>query len=364
MKTTTFTPDYAVCPGETILESVEDLGITRKEYAQRIGISPKHFIDLCKGNSPITQEMALRLERVSGTPARIWLALETNYRQNLLRIQEKQDKEWLKNLPIAELKKREYLPKTNDRDILYERSLSFFGVAKVSIWEEMWQKPLCSFRKGSNFDDSNPLHVEKLAVWLRICELKAHQIVTAPFKKSKLENIVPELKKLTVLPPEEFLPRMKDLCSQAGIAFILEKAIPGISVSGAVKWLIPQQKAMLCLNLRGKYTDIFWFNFFHEIGHLLLDQNTNLFVDVPSSNPEKLVSEQEERANKFAAQTLISDDEMKLLLTLQSIREYKDFAQNLNIDISIIIGRLMHEGIINYGSPLYKLRKKISVDEV
>jgi len=358
MKTKPFTPDYAICPGETILESVEILGITRKEFAQRIGISPKHFIDLCKGNTPISQELALHLERVTGTPARIWLALEANYRQNLLRIQEEQDKKWLKNLPIAELKKRGFLPETKDRDLLYERSLSFFGVARVSIWEEMWQRPLCSFRKGTNFDDSNPLHVEKLATWLRICELKAHQIATVPFKKSKLENAVQELKKLTVLFPEEFLPRMKELCSQAGVALVLEKEIPGISVSGAVKWLVPQQKAMLCLNLRGKYADIFWFNFFHEIGHLLLDQNTDLFVDVPSPNPEEKISEQEERANKFAAQTLISDDEMERLVTLRTSAEYKEFAQNLNIDLSIIIGRLMHEGIINYKSPFCNLRKK------
>ena len=109
-----YSPDYAVCPGETILEVIESQGITKEEFAERVGITPKHLIDLCKGTAPITQEMALRLERVTGTPSRLWCNLETNYRQTLLRLQEQKDREetkaWMKSIPFQERINRDQIP--------------------------------------------------------------------------------------------------------------------------------------------------------------------------------------------------------------------------------------------------------------
>ena len=64
-------------------------------------------------------------------------------------------------------------------------------------------------------------------------------------------------------------------------------------MNGAAKWLTPN-KAMICLNLRGKSNDRFWFTFFHEAGHILNDGKKTTYIDVDyQDNPR------EQRANPF-----------------------------------------------------------------
>ena len=40
-KTTTFSPDYAVPPGETLQETIDALGLSQKELSERTGLADK-----------------------------------------------------------------------------------------------------------------------------------------------------------------------------------------------------------------------------------------------------------------------------------------------------------------------------------
>lgn len=42
-QTYTYTPVYAIHPGEYLEEVLESRGIKKKEYAERLGISDKHL---------------------------------------------------------------------------------------------------------------------------------------------------------------------------------------------------------------------------------------------------------------------------------------------------------------------------------
>jgi len=44
--------------------------------AQRTGFTTKHINLLLKGDAPITQDTAMKLEKVLGSTARFWLGLE------------------------------------------------------------------------------------------------------------------------------------------------------------------------------------------------------------------------------------------------------------------------------------------------
>ena len=87
-KSLQFNPDYAVPPGETLLETIEHLGISQAELAKRVG-KPRYLInEIIKGNSAITQEIASQLEIVLGVPASFWNSLERNYREILVKQQD------------------------------------------------------------------------------------------------------------------------------------------------------------------------------------------------------------------------------------------------------------------------------------
>ena len=81
----TYEPDYAVPPGQTLQETIETLGMDQRELAKRTGLSIKHVNQIIKGAASITQDTAIRLERVTGVPARVWNNLEANDRTELAR---------------------------------------------------------------------------------------------------------------------------------------------------------------------------------------------------------------------------------------------------------------------------------------
>ena len=80
------TPGYVVGAGEHIAEWLGDNGINAAELARRLGVTPKHVSELLSGKAPLSHQMALALERVTGIPAHIWNLYEANYRNDLARI--------------------------------------------------------------------------------------------------------------------------------------------------------------------------------------------------------------------------------------------------------------------------------------
>lgn len=80
-----YCPDIAIPPGETLLEIIEEIGMTQVELAERMGHSEKTINEIIKGESAITSDTAIQLERVLNIPAHFWNNFEMNYRADLVR---------------------------------------------------------------------------------------------------------------------------------------------------------------------------------------------------------------------------------------------------------------------------------------
>lgn len=81
-----FIPDYAVPPGETLLETIEAIGMSQAELAELSSQQKKTINEIIKGKAAITPETALLFERVLGIPAGFWNNLERNYQETVARI--------------------------------------------------------------------------------------------------------------------------------------------------------------------------------------------------------------------------------------------------------------------------------------
>lgn len=79
----TTVPSYATPPGDTLLETINALGMSQVELGSRTGINKKTINRIIKGIEPITQSTALALEKVLKVPAHFWLNMESRYRQRL-----------------------------------------------------------------------------------------------------------------------------------------------------------------------------------------------------------------------------------------------------------------------------------------
>ena len=348
LKTTRYAydPDYAVCPGKTVSDAIGALGISQKVFAQRIGYTERRLTRLLSGNMPLNQEIAIRLERVTGTPARIWNSLETEYRDRLVRLEEKKvlldRSNFLKEPAIKELFVREVLKKSEDTAKQVDAVLRFFGVGSIRALSETLKIPHKAALRHSIAFESEPL---PLATWLRLGEHQAVQIPCKQYSDTAFRDALKAIRGLTVKHPEEFVPEMVRLCAEAGVALVFVPEIKGATVHGATKWLT-ENKAMIVLNIRGKKNDVFWFTFFHEAAHILDGNKDALIVDVLGNKAKK--TESEHQADRFAADHLIPLQYQSELKTLRSKVDVCSFAQRLGIDPGIVVGRMQHDGLTRF----------------
>lgn len=347
-----FSPDWAVPPGESILDLAEERSWTQAELAQRLGYSEKHVSQLINGKVPLTVEAAQRLERVFGSTMEFWLKLEANYQRHKARLEaERRHAEWapwLDELPLKDLmasgaiEKQRFMPK--NKPGLVEACLRFFGVASPDDWRTHYGGMQMAFRRSR----AEQCDVGAISAWLRLGEQQAEKLDGPKYDRARFEKGLRAIRGLTCLPPDEFEPQMRQLLHDAGVLLVLVPAIPRAHVSGVARWLSPT-RPMIQLSLFGKTNDRFWFTFFHEAAHILLHANgkeekKSIFLDDP--NAAHTEDPKEHEANQWAGDCLIPSDISHELPELRSKAAVVDFARRIGIHPGIVVGRLQHDGLI------------------
>lgn len=332
-----YTPEEVLPPGVTLQEVLNEREMTQSDLATRTGLSTKHVNQLVKGNVGLTAETALLLERATGVPASMWTALESAYQVDKSRRSEAErlaaDLDWLKQLPVKELIRRGRIINRADPIELLREVCNFFGVANRASWDALWHRPT-AYRRSKVFT-SNPTAV---SAWLRIGELEATSVNCRPFDRTKLMALLDDLRALTREPePAAWYHKLTTMCAEAGIAVVFEPEIAGARVVGAARWLTPT-KALIQLSLRHKWSDIFWFTLFHEIGHILLHSKKDVFINDPGPH-----SGAEQEADAFASQLLIPREHEARLASLHTNQDVIQFAKELGIGADIVVGRLQFE---------------------
>lgn len=332
-----FRPDYAIPPGVTLRDRLEEIDVSQADLAARSGFSTKHINQMLQGIAPITHETALILERVTGRPAAFWNTLEANYREALLRAKQRaispEDDKWLRSIPTKALQERGVLPTGVTRGQLFEATLDLFGVADRAAWDRLWSRPVASFKRTKAFKS----HPGAVAAWLRLGQLEARKVeTTADYSASAFRKA---LKAIRTLTRDLDSDRLVEICAAAGVAVVFVREIEGSRISGATWWATPT-RAVIALSDRYKMDDSFWFSFFHEAAHVLLHSKKATFIDDGSDSDEL-----EDEANKFAAETLIPPELARLLPTLSTTADVKQFAKRLGIAPGIVVGRLHYDGL-------------------
>ena len=350
-----YEPDYAVPPGITLGEVLDSLNMTQVDLSRRTGKTQKTITQIIKGLAPITSATAIELERATGAPAKFWNNLESNYREQLAYIEERkmlgQKIKWLKQLPTKDMIKEGWLKKMNNDILQLREVLNFFGVASPKQWKQIWEAPQCAFRQSQVFK-SNP---KAVSAWLREGEIRASEISCEPYNKNTFKGNLFQIRNLTGKKPDVFEPELKRLCAEAGIAVVFVREIPGVRVSGVSRWL-GTNKALIQLTIRYKTDDQLWFTFFHEASHILLHGKKQVFIDDNKNANDRM----EQEANKLCSSLLIPHEEYEHFskATSFSKRSIKEFAKNIGIAPSIVLGRLQHDDKVPYDR-YYDLKMKL-----
>jgi HTH-type transcriptional regulator / antitoxin HigA len=343
MSTYSFEPDYAVPPGESLQETLDVIGMTQAELAQRTGLTPKTINLIIKGTAPITPGTALQLERVLGTPASFWNNLEQRFRESLARADEARRLEsavaWLAEVPYRAMAKLSWVRLSSSKVDQVRELLDFFGVASVEQWRDVWLSPNAVFR-ASLAHEKDPGAV---AAWLRKGELVGRGLETKPYDAAAFKASLDVARSLTREVPSVFQPALVASCAAAGVAVAFVPELPRLRASGATRWLSPT-KALIQLSLRYKSDDQLWFTFFHEAGHILLHGKRDSFLEGVRDD-----GEEEAEANRFAADRLIPPAELRRFAPgkrLFTKVELRAFAVAIGVAPGIVVGRLQHDGLL------------------
>ena len=352
--------DYAIPPGETLLESIDSLGMTQAELSRRMGRPLKTINEIIKGKAMITADTALQLERVLGAPARFWLNLEANYREDLARLEEmrklEREIEWLREIPCREMEEYGWLDTSGDSSDAgkLDAVLRYFGVASVGSWVETWKSPGAIYRKSSLFQAAPG----PVAAWLRRGEIVAARTTCQAYDQKRFQTAVNLARTLTIEPPEVFVPRLQSVCAASGVVVAFVRELNKCPVSGATRWLTPS-KALIQLSLRYKTDDQLWFTFFHEAGHILLHNKKLAFLEsseMTGATEEKL----DQEADQFAENTLIPQLKWCEFVSGGSLNMsgVVGFSRSLGIAPGIVVGRLQHERLIPFNR-FFSLKRKL-----
>jgi len=337
-------PDYISPPGETLAETIEALGMSQAQLAERTGRSKKMINEIIKGKAPITPKMAIELERVTEVPDSFWNNRERNYREFIAKHEEqeslKKNISWLDQMPVAAMTKLGWIVKSKDKVQQLKNLLNFFGIASPVQWRTFENSLLkqVAFRKSRAHKADN----RALICWLRKGEQETKGMDCGPYDSSKFFKTLKRIRLLTIEPPEIFQPELIHLCAGCGVTVVFIPALPKTRASGVTRWLSPE-KALIQLSLRYKTDDHLWFSFFHEAGHILKHGKRKIFIDGDDTGMDEI---KEDEANRFASDFLIPRKDY-----IQFIKDDKfskaliqSFAEKIKIAPGIVVGRLQHVG--------------------
>lgn len=336
-------PDYVSHPGKTLLETINSLGMSQTELAERTGRPSKTINEIIKGKAKIIPETAIQLEKVFGIPASFWNNRQRRHDEFLARKAEQKSLgkqvDWTKNFPFTAMVRLKWIPQTRNPVERLNNILAFFGVATPEAWEDHWKTIRVYYRK-SNKAESNPY---ALAAWLRMGARIALKIECLPFNRAKFIATLQKIRTLTVESPDVFCKKMVDLCASCGVAVVFVPQLPK-TASGATRWM-NSDKALIQLSLKYRTDDHFWFSFFHEAGHIINHPKRAIFIENNGYS-----STEEDEADSFASELLIPKSEYRNFVKTSSLDDtsIRAFALRLNISPGIVVGRLQYDKQIEF----------------
>ena len=185
-----------------------------------------------------------------------------------------------------------------------------------------------------------------LFTWLRMCDLLTHdqQAIEQKLDTDRLKKQIPMLKELMFEDVAGIQSKLRVYLAECGIKFLIVKHFSGAPVQGVIK-KNNDGTLSLIMTIRHKYADVFWFTFFHEIGHIVNGDIQDKLIHYDSTE-----NEVEDRADEFAANTLIHPAEYEIFVKKEdySLPSIRHFCGEQNIPPYILIGRLQRDKYLKY----------------
>ena len=244
----------AVPPGMTIKEVLEDHHMTQKELAVRLGLSEKHISKLINGEVPLTQDVAIRLERVLDVEASFWNGLEAAYREAILKVEYENsiDEEinFAKPFGYAKLARLGIVPETKKAAEQVNNLQKFFEVASLKNVANDMVMPLVY----ENIKDMEPAKKSAIYTLVQITKGQARFVEVNPYDAELLRKFIPKIEDLKSEPLAGVKEPLKDMLGACGVIIVYLPILDNIT-STCITY---SKGSSIVLGIPTEDTDGFW----------------------------------------------------------------------------------------------------------
>lgn len=338
--------EFIIHPGETLKEVLEERGMSQKELALRTGVTEPHISSVVNCLKAISVTFAKKLEYALGIDASFWINLQANYDKELADSEDineisGEELEIIKRLNsiVKHLKQIGFIDPELNGPMLVIQLRKLLNVSSLKRIPEVSQAGAYRLAMATNVDPY------VLFTWLRMCDLITdNQQIEQELDTDELKRKMPLMKELMFEDVASIQTRLKTYLAESGIKFSIVKHFRGAPVQGVIKKNDDGTLSLL-MTIRRKFADIFWFTLFHEIGHIINGDIEDKLIDY-----DFVESEAEDRADKFATNTLIDAEEYDSFVEKGdfSLPCIKRFCAERNIPPYILIGRLQRDKHLRY----------------
>ena len=328
--------------------------ITNKEFASRLGITPKHLIDILSGKQNLSAEIIEKISMVTN------ISMEYIYRMEADSFLEDDIENYLK---VHKLTKTEYLKKWEYKFLIKNNYIDFTDTEnkmniikdivlylRVPTVEQIYQIDRNVFYKSKN---DKP---ELLLLWLEKCYRKTLDENVLEYNKENIVNLVNYIKekaKEGIFDEEKLV----NFFNENGVYLVIEDDIPGSKIRGAFK----VHKDVPAIYITRKYKRIadIYFALLHEVAHLKSDFNKAKAQNIISYDEDK--EDLESHADILAYNYMVDD---KYYNNICKKSDY-NIEKEEKYPKSFVVYRLAKDGILSYKSKIYQkynfLLKKNSI---
>ena len=335
-------------PGITLDRYMKEQGMSRRELAQRTGSTEKHICTIVNGEKDISAAFARKLGYVFQNTA-FWLNLQAGYDDYQMKIQEEnsitpEEMEILK--PLHDISnhfiEKGYMHNGCGDALKVLQLRSLLNVSNLLLI------PQITYNAAYRAQLTNNIKVDPyvLFAWQKLCEKETENIeVNNNLDLEELQKRFPAIKSMMFGNINDGIKELQKIFAECGIAFQVVKNFRGAPVQGFIKETAAG-RIVLCLTIRGKRADTFWFTLFHEIAHILYGDYSARFVDFDS-----VKGETEERADTFAGDRLIDPELYRAFVRKGNYLSWpgiENFAEKAGVQPFIVLGRLQNDMLLDW----------------
>lgn len=335
-------------PGAVLQQRLQESGMSRKELAQRTGVTEKHISTVINGEKGISTSFARKLGYVFDD-ATFWLTVQAEYDADQARIKEENAitaEEIAIQKPLHDMISyfidQGYMHNDCGEPSKVMQLREFLNVSDLRLIPEITYNAAYRVQLASNVK----VDPYVLFAWQRLCEKKTEQLsVCTDLDTERLKGRLQEIKQMMFGSINQGIHDLQKLFAECGIAFQVVKNFRGAPVQGFIKQMA-NQRLILCMTIRRQRADIFWFTLFHEIAHILNGDYSTRFVDFDS-----VQNSTEVKADAFARDILIDPKQYRAFLQSDDCTSWsaiQSFAETTGVQPYIVLGRLQNDGILDW----------------